>query len=1086
MKPILDKIKENRKELREHGSALIFAVLAVAILSMLAATTSLMMASEVRSADAGIMAQKALSAAESGIQDILYQRSKMADQSCFPYYYLDPDGTITTDSARETLIEEWTGAKPKKSSASGADKACDLKPIIAGDEESVAEYLPCWPYNERLYEGTLHWGPNFSCHDGTMAPDCVEVNPSCDDNNPSSTSCYSPLFWWPAKDDGGIGWKDVDPVKEGGGSYPVPLQDPLPKPYANNSSGARYTTGFFTLCNDDFEGITAAYGEGYEKACNDARSGGKCDQFVTRLQIVSVGEVQNGDKVVRRAVKVDLEPPALYAGVLDKYVDVTGMWHLNINGPVHINGWRGVVGGVNKWNAFLYALVGGFGTFLDPPDLVSVSYPEDPLNPDWQPRLFGIGFAHDITWIHVPVKIDIPKINWDKWEDRMDALYAQAATEYSDSTVYPLKRCYFKANVRDTSGECGDASAQYTVEGGQTDEARDVNFPQFVGDGMLGYNRYNTGTNKIHNVWANSTNAQVWSTGNKHIFDLYDEWNEYSGSYVEGEEPPAVHGQGSTSITTGPRDRSLKHKKGFVIDPNMDVFGKIMCVFTNGLSIESFKICIGANGDPRYGYQNRAEFVFMGKHEYRDFVFIDGVMGIGQRSPYHSCGDLDDQGSNCIKQRFACFGIDLSFVGLGCLGLADFDIVVGVPHFHMGEARITGEMLVNGDLFMADYVHVDGGSIYTDGTIIKDESSGYDISLDISILICDIFTKVLSVGVIEILGFLNINVCSIIMGILNPLIVTVLPWWPTIYLTNNDLIHNDTYLDIDGNGPFSVINPGTIYTRGDFRLQKPAIDALSFLVTAAIGMLTKSIKMNPALRGVRIYNNGALIAGGRSIGTETKPRYLQGNIFFDQHDFADLLTCEPDDPSNLSKCDKQSTGFVLARGGLSVYSDIISKYKNWAIASCSATSFSLGVSGGLDEDCAARGIFYSGGQAAYSDDTKSMFGRRTVEIYKTNVTDYETHTRSACPPIYDGGVLGIGCWGSAIGDLLSGRANEMNVRGHVFAGAMGAMVGTHLRLNQDSSVRHGAVTRQYFEQMGGAPINWQEIEPPANLPSIAQ
>jgi len=43
---------------------------------------------------------------------------------------------------------------------------------------------------------------------------------------------------------------------------------------------------------------------------------------------------------------------------------------------------------------------------------------------------------------------------------------------------------------------------------------------------------------------------------------------------------------------------------------------------------------------------------------------------------------------------------------------------------------------------------------------------------------------------------------------------------------------------------------------------------------------------------------------------------------------------------------------------------------------------------------------------------------------------------------------------------------------------------THTRLDQDASVRHDAVIRQYFGQLGGIPLDWMEVPTPGNLPFL--
>ncbi len=1075
---MFNKLKQMMNDRREGGSIIVLSIMTLAIMSMIGASFSMMVSSEARSVTSDWLAQQALYAAESGIQDVLYQRSKKPAQTCFPFFYKDPEidekdtdtystvGSVNTalKTSSDEKVVLLTGASAgmnadgapagnpstdmDEAGAPGTDKmACGIYQLST-DAQSRAEYLPCWPYNERLYENSIQWGPDFHCHDGSTNPDCStsEEGGGCTDaNDVSNRDCYSPLFWWPASPDGAhIGWKDVYDRTEDGTDIELPLTS------ASAGTGARYTTGFFTLCNDDFSGIEASM-VGYDNACTDAQSGQPCDRYVTRLTVVSVGEVQNGSQVVRRAVKIDMQPPALFTGVIDQYVN-TDFWGVsNINGPLHINGLRND----GKWYSFLNLLGGTVGALFDAPDLVSVSYPEDPANPDWQPTVAGFSITHKITYVHIPFRLDLPAVNWDKWEDQMADLYTQALAEYNTTNVYPLKRCEFTHPVTSTAKDCGssDGVDHYTLNLGTTDQDRDAAFPAF----MSMTKRYNTGVDKIHNFQRYNSDAQQWGASTAHVFDLFDHWEEYPYTWVEGTEPPVINGG------TGPRDRSLRPKVSFMLNPNLGL-GCLTCVIGD-LSIAGFmSCCVGKE-------ENRPEFVFMGKHEFRDFVFIDGIIGIGQRAPWHTCGDGDGGlGVYCIVIPNLCL---LSFGGSCVIEIPGFSF--GLPHWHTGAAIVTGEMLVNGRLHMADYIHIDGGTIYADGHIIKDESSAYDITINLQDLLCWLLGPITTMTIsIPIFGDLSINLCDIIFAIAGPIISAMVPWWPEINLTNSELLDFETYLDIDGIGPSyssGIINPGTLYTHGDFRLMTPGWDATSFIANTIIGLLIPWLKLESSVDPIRIYNGGAIVAGGTTSGNT----FLHGNIYLDKHKRADLLTYNPE-------TDENDTGYVIARGAVSIWSDIISHYGMLGLTNgCSTTVFS---GGGLDEDCAANGIFYSGGYAAGATNKFTAFGRSTLSVDQPEGSLDKT-LASACEPLLTGNIMTAPCWLTAVTDLLTpGNTNEYNIRGHLFAGAVGAMAGTHIRLDQDTSVRNEAVKRQYYKQLSGTPINWQEIEPPANLPHL--
>lgn len=1032
--------------LREEGFALLLAIIAVAILGFVGASFALMIQNEARSVNSTILAQQAMYVAESGIQDVLFQRSKMPAQLCFPFYSYDKD---KTPQQRLDEIKSLTGfSAGGLSGAPAGTGTCD--PTVDNIPDSpTTEELPCWPYNEKLYANTIHWGPDWNCHDGSDDTKCPT---------------YRPLLWWPSSDDGlSVAWKDWE-------------ESNTNRPLANakQSSGARYTTGFFTLCNDDFLGIVKPGADtqpGYNLACIKTAAE-KCNQFVFRLSVVSIGEVQSGNKIIRRAVKTDFTPPALYTGVIDKYVDLTLMWQTNINGPIHINGWWNG----NKWQAFLVsysASLAPIWTALDPPEVVSVSYPEDPANPDWQPP---IALSHQIVWVHLPTRIEIPQVNWNKWEDRMKQLYTKAKNEYADSTVYKLKYCAFNpADPMDTRSDCptstDDAyhnplqlpgaswSQKCNVYYSRSDQDMDNPMPCFKCPN-------NASTNacpgdplycRIHN--CNRNTYQVWSASSKYIFDLYD---PNTGSWVVGNEPASSV---PSATNPGPRDRSLKYQSKFLLNPDFGL-GCLTCVIFGGINLNSFVTCCIGKQELRHA------FAFMGKHEFRDFVYIDGVMGIGTRTPYHSCGSGDGGFS------IYCIVIDINVLGI------QINFEFGLPHWHLGETSVTGEVLFNGRAYMADWIKIEGGTIYTDGSIIKDESSGFDVTLHLDQLICWIVGLV--IPPIVIFGF-ELDICPIIMIPINLIMGAMgVSWWPDIDLTNNELIDFEAYLDIDGMPRYlAVMNPGTLYTRGDFMMLKPKWDVISFAANTLLGLFLPFLELSASVDPIRIFNGGAIVAGGKWVGGD--PQYVYGNIFLDQHPRMDILTYNP-------ATDERSIGYVLARGGLTVWSDIIADYGlGGFVDKCSGWAV-----GGMDPDCAAAGIFYSGGIAAGANPV-SGFGRRTGKVDDVEVAfNYKpTSGILASLPVMDrsygptclnpdepgfwGDTGNLTCWAGGIGDIFGGNANEFNIRGHVFAGQASAMPATHMRLDQDGTVRNDAVTRQYFKQLGGVPIDWIEIDIPPNL-----
>lgn len=971
-----------------RGAALVLAVIAAGVLAIIGGAFAMIIQNEARNVSRATAYDQALYVAESGIEDVLYQRSKNQSDPCFPY---TDDGTLSGAAG------EFNAA------ASSAN--CDTDPATDADtSDTDSDFIQCWPYDEKLYANTLLYGPHFECHDGSDAANCPT---------------YSPLAVWPAGPGGGPGWKDAD------GSKPTPLAS------ASQSSGLRYTTGFFTLCNDNFVGDDLSVEPAKSAACLSP----PCARRVFRFSIVSVGSVETrpGENLTR-AVKVDIVSPILYAGVIDKYVDRTLMYDTTINGAIHINGW---------WDAsatppgyFSMALPVNTET---PPLVVSVSYPEDPNYPDlpWP----------NIVMVHLPVRIDIPDVNWSQFENQMDRLYKDASDLYGSGKAHLLKReDYDPANIFSTIGNgtrdfncgatgqadmcrCGSHSSLTTGQ----DICNDSDFPQYCESGSATDQSCCTrgsGPNRIHNCSRYS--RQVWSDV---AFDLFD-FN--TGGPAAGFESPKIPDGGGL----GPRDGSLKPFPATIFDPSLGGPG---CSFSNPFACLTRTI-------------NRPEFVFMGRHEFAGRVFIDGIMGIGTRTPYHTCGPGDGP--------LDIYCVEVPQLGVCPLCIPNF--AFGVPHWHIGNAKISGEMLVNGKLYMADYVKIDGGALYANDHIIKDDSSALDLTLHIDTLLCSILGWVTG-------GAVPGWACSLVMTLLQPIIAPIFPWWPVIDLTNNELIDFGTYLDIDGWNTANVINSGTIYTRGDFRLEsKPGFDMTTFLLNQTLSLLGLGfLDFTTAYDPVRIWNYGAIIAGG----TESAPGfYRDGNVFLGEESRYDLLTYDPDKEEN-------STGYVFARGSLQVTSDIISHYSGGGVIdSCSFF--------GYDPDCAASGIFYSGGIAAASGDTNMFTSEGGRLDWNGPEKDYKVTCLNAAEPTFWNDIVGnVTCWARKMPLLCSVFGNcevsEFNIRGYIFAGQVGGLPMGRLRLDQDTSVIHPAITRKYYRNISGIPVDWMEVNTPANLKNLA-
>jgi hypothetical protein len=1027
----LKKADGVRKKLllsQEQGAAFILAVVASAVLLMVGTAFAMLIANESRGLARATAYDQALYVAESGIEDVLYQRAKNQGDKCFPFKAT----TVNPETGATEDTQLYTGANGAL--INGPGTTCDGNPDTDADlTDGDKDDMPCWPYNERLYANVLTFGPNFYCHDGSDPVDC-----------PS----YAPLAVWPAGPGGGVGWKDMEPQGP-----------PLPLTNIASSSGKRYTTGFFTVCNDDSVGDDPATWNCLSPPCN---------RRVVRFSVVSVGEVDTRPgESVQRAVKVDIIDPALYSGVIDKYVDLTLMYETRIKGPIHINGWWNA--NQNEYSAIL-ALLGGTLSFapllmsiFNPPDLVSVSFPEPPGG-DPQP-LITLGGV--INWVHLPVRIDIPSVNWDQFENRMKTLYNDALGFYSSGATRLLKmENYDPGNMYNTQGAGGDefpcsSSAQADANAGHNDSSphncRDAEFfLQFCESGSATAQTCcarNAGAGRIHN--CSDGPYTNWSNV---AFDLF---NFNTGSHVTGTEPGHLGGG------AGPRDRSLRYVTSRIFDLHFSGGG---CGFLNPFACLTRDI-------------TRPQFVFMGRHEYSGKVFIDGTMGIGTRTPYHTCGPGDGTLSFwCIEVGpWNVLGITINFA-------------FGVPHWHLGKAKITGELLVHGKLWMADHVYIDGGAIYADDHVIKDESSGMDLRIHMGMLLCFIVTAIaggggplctlIFQGTFTILG-LNVQVW---MG-LDGLLALIIPWWPWVDLTNNGLVDFKAYLDINGWNTAGVINSGTLYSRGDvWVIESPGMDITNMLLNLVVGGFAPFLDITPAVDPVRIWNNGAIVANGREV-TPGAGDYDHGNVYLGAHQRLDLMTYNPDtgDPD---------TGFVFARGALQVNSDIISHYGGGGLFdNCNGWI-------SLDDDCAANGIFYSGGVTAstHPDAETKMFTSEGGGLdWNGGMQEYSVSCLHSDEPGFWADILGNAmCWLAKMptivpivncGTLSIAGGNcdqsEFNIQGYIFAGQVGAMPMGRLNLLQDSSVLHKAVTRRYYRSLVGTPIDWMEIEPPANVPRLS-
>ncbi|MFH1539976.1 MAG: hypothetical protein ABIH66_13565, partial [bacterium] len=700
-----------------------------------------------------------------------------------------------------------------------------------------------------------------------------------------------------------------------------------------------------------------------------------------------------------------------YSGVVDQYVDITAMLSANINGPIHINGWWGN----NRWYAFFASfsasLVPLYELF-DPPDMISVSFPEDPANPDWQPSFLGLSFGN-ITYVHLPVRLDIPDVNWDKWLDRMKDLYNEFA-DLSGKQVHLLKmKDYDPANMYNTGG---DGSEDYGCDNAQQDECTD-NEEFFTWSCPQNTQPLGAKNPRIHN--CRSTGYAIWGDPNPTYFDLYDNVNDRP---VDSASPGGIPPNPNDMTSASHINKSLRYVQKKIIDP---------AIGNPGCSFSDISACI-------WRWEDRPQFQFMGYHEFRDKVFIDGTMGLGLRTPYHTCGTGDG---------FPwCININIPAIGICPICTPAISFSFGIPHWHIGKVKIVGEVVFNGRIYMADYINIAGGAVYADEDIIKDETSGVDVTIDLGSLICWILT-----------GGAGSWICDAIMFVLNPIMSAFFPWWPTIDLTNNGLLDFKAYLDIDGGNLMNVINSGSLFTRGSFLYEEPSFDLALFAINTLIGMFLPFLDLQPAIDPIRVYNFGSIVAAGKNQGGV----WTGGDIILGNHRRMDFMTCDPTGDGICDSASEASTGYGIARGTFQVGSDIMSHYGGGGLFDTCTVAGLMG----LDSDCAASGIFYSGG---------------VVEMGMTQ-GKRKQFTSEGCLSLEED-IAEIGCWAGA---FLGWDVSEFNIKGHIFAGKVGGMPAVELRLDQDPSVRNEAITRKYFEQLSGLPTDWMEIDPPANLFKLA-
>ncbi|MFH1539715.1 MAG: hypothetical protein ABIH66_12230, partial [bacterium] len=240
----------------EKGAGIILAIIAATVLTLIGGTFAMLVQNEARSAARGAAREQALYVAESGIEMVLFYRSMVSTNLCFPFVSLI--GKPGYDPSYEQALFGADLPEGMLNPLANTNNCFEKSGIDVDFADADEDYFECWPYNEALYEGRITIPPH-ECNDGSDSVKCPN---------------YNPLAWWP-KDD------TTDPSLVGWMPMHVDRTDiPAPLTVADSvkeDGRQRFTTGFFTTCNDAFNsGEDYSSPPGSDIVCSDPPPAGGC------------------------------------------------------------------------------------------------------------------------------------------------------------------------------------------------------------------------------------------------------------------------------------------------------------------------------------------------------------------------------------------------------------------------------------------------------------------------------------------------------------------------------------------------------------------------------------------------------------------------------------------------------------------------------------------------------------------------------------------------------------------------------------------------------------------------------------------
>ncbi len=989
-----------KKWLRLGGFALAPTLIAGTVMALAASAAAIVARSQMQLVMDSQDQLEALYVAETGLNSLLTARYKNPANMCFPF----------TNNGNAAPDEGYTfpdpAANPNDASvAKGSLHSCAWVTSPGPGVSAV-----CNAYDEKIlpfnvtapapFQGPLGLVPNDDTYPGSFKPLAIwpVTAGAADLRGPMNTSG---LDQWLNLETPNAGDLNATCTKSGNDCTS-----------AGNKIKRRAQMALFNICNDPQDCVTPP-----------------CPQSAPMLQVVTVGEVQRGDKVYRRAVAVDITNPWMYSGVIDKYVDITLMWNAEIRGPLHVNGicdqelTRQDCSAFFAYNAGISLGVGALWADFD--SVVSVSFPEDPLNPDdirsdlpaiMQTIVCDLlgAPACDVRFVHLPVKIPIPGVRWQTFEDRLIQLYVGAAGAYggdAGGAGAPDRWLSRRRNFYGSSSLYNDEESDLEHSGGGWSwSCADASYVSIVPHGVN--RRWADGPWKFIRTCASEAEAISWNPGT-----FFDVMANTSG----------------VSEKSGPdyRNQSMDLELVWVYTGlNFDNILGGTCNLSN------LGACIGTWVDyPKFG--------FIGSHLFNsnngnaaNAFFVDGHVAMGEPTPWHSCG----------PNSGGLFGIlnwDICLV-IGPWVLFGFtilpQILIGMPHWHVGWVKIQGEMLINGQLHLSDKITVEGGSIYATDLIQKAGSSGLKITFDILAFILQII-KCIFFGCAD-LCIPLVGLClfsDIIYGVLVAIFGSL-----TITLAEHDV----TLQLIGGNA--SIPNSGLMYTRKGFTYK--AASSVTFTAIMAI------LSLDSLLGGFFSFGLGFEIANGR-LQLDDGGTIAANGVAANQNDGNIILEGSKDIDVQVKDVNGNGkrVGYLFSEGRIRTQ-EIGEEYKTILGFNTDETTGN------------ARGVFI--GNQAFQGRDDCVFHDLDTPVSADGVSrigPYENAT--SCLINY-----GLDILTGGFADFVQKR--NLHIQGHVFTGKIHSQIASDMIIQQDSSVLADIINTNYVFDSGNMLMNYYEVIPP--------